>query len=181
MRKQSQYIQWECLVEWAANNDLILLHNPKGAASFTSRRWNTGTNPDLTFASAGPDNRLPDRCVLKKFPWSQHRPLLITFAKLMAQAPNEPVKQWNFHKADWNYYSLLTNETYEDFCSTIIKVTKDPSHAVAGTTTYHVVMRSVKVFIAPSWMPPTRKSLAVLLHHCCPILTIEDRNSGMKS
>ena len=40
-----QHVQWgyranttngECLVEWAANNNLMLLHNPKGAASFTS-------------------------------------------------------------------------------------------------------------------------------------------------
>ena len=37
-----QHLQWgyigntsngECLVEWAANNNLMLLHNPKGAAS----------------------------------------------------------------------------------------------------------------------------------------------------
>ena len=33
---------------------------------------NTGTNPDLTFASAGPNSRLPDRRVLDKFPRSQH-------------------------------------------------------------------------------------------------------------
>ena len=41
-------------------------------------RWNTGTNPDLAFASVGPNSYLPDRRVLKKFPMSQHRPSLIT-------------------------------------------------------------------------------------------------------
>ena len=69
------HVQWEYrhnisngefLVEWAAGNNLMLLHNPKGAASFTSGCWNTGTNPDLTFASAGPDNRLSDRYMLVK-------------------------------------------------------------------------------------------------------------------
>ena len=49
----------ECLVELAANNNLMLLENPKGAASFTSGRWNTGANPDLAFSSARADNRLP--------------------------------------------------------------------------------------------------------------------------
>ena len=75
------HVQWgyrantsngECLVEWAANNNLMLLHNPKGATSFTSGCWNTGTNPDPAFVSAGPNNRLPDRCVLEKFSRSQH-------------------------------------------------------------------------------------------------------------
>ena len=77
----SQHVQWvyksstsngECLVEWVENNNLMLLHNPKGAANFTSRNWNIGTNPDLAFTSAKPDNRLPDRCVIEKFPQSQH-------------------------------------------------------------------------------------------------------------
>ena len=64
------HLMGKCLVEWAANNNLMLLHNPKGAVTFTSGRWNTGTNLDLAFVSAGPDNRLQDRCVLEKFPHS---------------------------------------------------------------------------------------------------------------
>ena len=129
----------ECLVEWAAYNDLILLHNPKGAANFTSGRWNTGTNPDLAFASTGPDNMLPDRCVLEKFPRSRHRPSLTTAVKLVAPVLSEPMKRWNFRKADWNNYSLFTNkatqsltsssitnveEAYQDLCSAVIKAAK---------------------------------------------------------
>ena len=53
-------------------NCLALLYNAKDAASFYSGRWNTGTNPDLAFASVGPNSRLPDRRVLEKFPRSQH-------------------------------------------------------------------------------------------------------------
>ena len=92
-----QHVQWgyrtntsnvECLVEWAANNNLVLLYNPKGAVIFTSMSWNTGTNLELAFASAGPENRLPDRCMLEKFTQSQHRPSLITVAKLMATVPS---------------------------------------------------------------------------------------------
>ena len=44
----------ECLAGWASINCLALLYNAKDAASFYSGRWNTGTNPDLAFASVGP-------------------------------------------------------------------------------------------------------------------------------
>ena len=58
----------ECLAGWASINCLALLYNAKDAASFYSGRWNTATNPDLAFASIGPNSRLPDRHVLDKFP-----------------------------------------------------------------------------------------------------------------
>ena len=136
-----------------------------------------------------------NRCVLEKFPRSQHRPSFITAAKLMAPVPSEPVKRWNFCKVDWNHYSLLTNEAtqnltssstanveeaYQDFCSALSKQPKGPSHVVAKTTTYCVGIRSVAVFISPSWMPPTGKNLAVLPQHYCPILTSEGVNDRMK-
>ena len=62
----------------ATSNNLGLLFNPKETPSFFSRRCNVDTNPDLAFASFGQDSRLPDRRVLGNFPWSQHRPSLIT-------------------------------------------------------------------------------------------------------
>ena len=46
----------ECLVAWASLNDLVPLHDPKDVATFHFGRWNTGTNPDLTFVSVGPDS-----------------------------------------------------------------------------------------------------------------------------
>ena len=60
-----------CLAGWASINCLALLYNAKDAASFYSGRWNTGTNPDLAFASIGPNSRLLDKRVLEKFPRSQ--------------------------------------------------------------------------------------------------------------
>ena len=101
----------EHLAAWAANNNFALLYNPKDAASFLSGRWGTGTNLDLAFASIDSDSPLPDRRVLEKFPQSQHRPLLITAPKLVTPIPSAPVKRWNFRKADWKYYSLLTNKS----------------------------------------------------------------------
>ena len=51
----------KCLAGWTSINCLALLYNSKDAASFYSSPWNTGTNPDLDFASVGPNSRLPDK------------------------------------------------------------------------------------------------------------------------
>ena len=45
----------ERLVAWTSLNGFVARHNPKDVATFHSGRWNTGTNPDLTFVSVGPD------------------------------------------------------------------------------------------------------------------------------
>ena len=82
----------ECLAGWASMNNLTLLYNAKDAASFYSGCWNTGTNPDLAFASIGPNSCLPDRNVLEKFPRSQHQPLLITPLRFAMAVPSMPVK-----------------------------------------------------------------------------------------
>ena len=92
------------------------VYNAKDAASFYSSRWNTGTNPDLAFASVCPNSCLPDRRVLDKFPRSQHRPSLITPLPRFAMAvPSMPVKRWNFRKAKWSHYIALTNKFTKDF------------------------------------------------------------------
>ena len=118
---------------------LALLYNAKDAASFYSGRWNTGTNPDLTFGSVGPNSRLPDRHVLEKFPRSQHRPSFITTPTFAMAVPSMPFKRWNFRKAKWSHYIALTNKfaktllppylldvdaAYQDFCNTIKKASK---------------------------------------------------------
>ena len=95
---------------WASINCLALLYNAKDAASFYSSRWNIDTNPDLAFASVGPNSRLPDRRVLEKFPMSQHRPSLITPPRFVMAVPSMPVKRWNFRKAKWSNYIALTNK-----------------------------------------------------------------------
>ena len=109
----------ECLAGWASVNCLALLYNAKDAASFYSGRWNTGTNPDLAFASVGPNSRLPDRRVLEKFPRSQHRPSLITPPRFAMAVPSMPVKRWNFRKAKPN-----VNPSIKPFCSLLRETTQ---------------------------------------------------------
>jgi len=124
---------------WATSNSLGPLYDPKQTASFFSHRWNVGTNPFLAFGSFGQDSRLPDGCVLGKFPRSQHRPSLITPPKLKVPAHSDPVKCWNFRKADWKRFCLLTGESverlpppdasniegaYQDFCESLLSAAK---------------------------------------------------------
>jgi len=142
-----QHVNWgynktsddESLDTWATSNNLGLLYNPKETASFFSHRWNVGTNPDLAFASFVQDSRLPERRVLGKIPRSQHRPPLITPLKLKVPTHSDPVKHWNFRKADWKWFCLLTDESverllppgtsnieraYQDFCKSLISAAK---------------------------------------------------------
>ncbi|UYV81433.1 hypothetical protein LAZ67_20001180, partial [Cordylochernes scorpioides] len=69
----------ELLEEWANNNLLHLIYNPKQNGSFSSGRWNTRTNPDLCFVSTDHNNKpIPTtKRILKKFPKSQHHPIIL--------------------------------------------------------------------------------------------------------
>jgi len=91
----------ESLASWAAANNLELLHNAKGAASFSSHRWKVGTNSHLGFASVSQDSRLSDRRVLGKFPRSRPRPSLYSVS----------VKRWNFRKSGRKRFDLLTGKS----------------------------------------------------------------------
>ena len=150
----------ECSAGWASVNSLALLYNAKEATSFSSGGWNTGTNPDLAFASVGPNSCLPDRRALEKFPRSQHRPSLITTQNLTLSMPSMPVKQWNFCKANWSHYSALKNQfaknllppdlfdvnvAYQDFVTSSRKHPKRLSHAVIEIIIVRVGMRSVNL------------------------------------
>ena len=129
----------ECLASWTSINSLTLLCNAKNAASFYSGRWNTGTNPDLAFASVRPNSRLPDRRVLEKFPRSQHRPSLITHQDVLCQCQACLLSNEISAGLKWSHYIALTNKfaktllppdsldldaAYQDFCNTIKKAAK---------------------------------------------------------
>ena len=130
----------ECLVAWASLGGLVPLHDTKDVATFNSGRWNTGTNPDLTFVSVGLDSRVPDRRILEKFSRSQHRPSLTVPPKIALPVPSKPVERWDFRKANWSYYNALTNKlaksllppdspdvdlVYQYFCNVIRRAIKN--------------------------------------------------------
>lgn len=128
-----------CLAEWASVNNMTLLYNPKEPDSFHSARWNSGTNPDLAFASSIKYQSPVVRHVLEKFPRTQHRPSLITSVPLVAPTSSKPVRRWNFRKADWDKFKLLTNQatqtlpppdskdsdsSYKAYCNMLINAAK---------------------------------------------------------
>ena len=129
----------ECLANWAAQGNLVLLHIPKNAPSFFSGRWHISTNPDLAIANVSYEIWSLDRSILEKFRSSQHRPSLITAAKLVTTVPKAAHKRWNFRKANWDLYCLITDklakdlpfpdsrcvdEAYQDFCYSILQAAK---------------------------------------------------------
>ena len=93
----------QCLVAWVSLNNCVPLHDPKDVDTFHSGCWNTGTNPDLTLVSVGPDSRVPDRRILEKFSRSQHQPSLIVPPRFALPVPSKPVQRWNFRKANWSH------------------------------------------------------------------------------
>ena len=175
----------ECLAGWASINCLALLYNAKDAASFYSGRWNTGTNPDLAFASVGLNSRLPDRRVLDKFSRSQHRPSLITAPRFAMAVPSMPVKRWNFRKAKWSHYIALTNKFAKtllppdslDVDATRTSVTslrKQPKrlpHASIEITILSVGLQSVNPSIKPFCSLLRETTQVWLLQLCLPSLT----------
>ena len=176
----------ECLAGWVSINCLALLYNAKDAVSFYSGRWNTGINPDLAFASAGSNSRLPDRRVLEKFPRSQHRPSLITPPRFSMAVPSTPVKPWNFRKAKWSHYIALTNKfaktllppdlldvdaAYKDFCTPLRKQPRRLSHAGIEITIFRVGMQSVNPSIKLSCSLLRETTQVWLLQLCLPSLT----------
>ena len=129
---------------WASLNGLVHLHDPKNVTTFHSGRWNTAITSDLTFVSVGPDSRVPDRRILKKFPRSQHRPSPIVPPRLALPVPSKPVKRWNFSKANCSHYntkSLLpphlpdVDLAYQDFCNVIRTAVKN---SIVEITTHRV-------------------------------------------
>jgi len=100
----------QSLDSWATSNNLWLLYDPKETASSSSHRWNVDTNPHLALVSLGQDKQLPDRRGLGKFPWAQHRPSLITTPTLKVPVCSDPMRAWNFRKAD---FCLLTGQSVE--------------------------------------------------------------------
>ena len=138
-RCRTSSVVGDCLVAWASLNGPVPLHGTKDVATFHSGRWNTGTNPDLTFVSVGPDSRIADRRIVEKFPRSQHRPSLIVPPKLALPVPSKPVKRWNFYKTNWSHYNTLTNELAKN-----LLLPNLPDVDLAYQDFYHVIRTAAK-------------------------------------
>ena len=109
--------------------------------------------------------------------------------------PSMPVKRWNFRKAEWSHYIALTNKfaktllppdsfdvvaAYQDFCNTIVKVSKRLSHAGIEITIFRVGMQSVNASIKPFCSLLRETTQVWLLQLCFPSLTESEGIDGPK-
>lgn len=94
----------DLLENWAEGKDLKLLHDPKLAASFNSRRWRRGYNPDLIFTS----NTISSRCTKRleePIPGTQHRPITCEINAVVKPETVSFNRRFNFKRANWDGFS----------------------------------------------------------------------------
>ena len=110
----------------------------------------------MAFENVSHESWSLNRRTPKKFCKSQHRPSLITAAKLVTTVPSAPHKRWNFRKINWELYRLITDKLAKDlpspdsrnvwmkhiriFATPSFKQQRDLSHVAADLTTDHVRM-----------------------------------------
>ncbi|KAG5886778.1 hypothetical protein JTB14_032269 [Gonioctena quinquepunctata] len=117
------YVSWgystndengESLSNWMDKLDLHLIYDAKDLKTFHSARWPSDTNPDLCFVTTD-SSQVPlphTRKVMRSFPRSQHRPVIINIGIQVPVIKSTPKPRWNFRKADWATYSKKSIHTY---------------------------------------------------------------------
>ena len=176
----------ECLAGWASINCLALLYNAKDAASFYSDCWNTGTNPDLAFASIGPNSCLPDRQVLESFLGHNINLRLLHHQGLLWQCqaclssngtfarPNGVttlLRQINSQRLGYCLIHLMWMWLTRTSVTPLRKQPKRLSHTGIKITIFRVGMQSVNPSIKPSCSLLRETTQVWLLQLCLPSLT----------
>ena len=99
--------------DWQIDNKIALLNDPEDHPTFYSRRWCTTSSPDLAFAT---DDfaKISTRKIDHQLSTSDHRPVIITVDFNSKPEIKKALARWNFKKADWNKYGLLSDLYLED-------------------------------------------------------------------
>jgi len=119
--------------EWAENELLDLIHDPKLHYSFNSGRWKKGYNPDLIFVSSNISQQcLKDVCT--PIPKTQHRALKLQINKVIRPESIPFKRRFNYKKANWEKYREAidkeiqnlepTPENYELFANKVRKISR---------------------------------------------------------
>jgi ribonuclease HI len=93
-------------------SNLKLMQSKKTPPTLLHRAHGTTSRPDLTMVSADILDKTTIK-VLGDLGGSDHKPTLITYAKLCGKAKPMRKKLWNFKKANWKKYQNLTDDTLE--------------------------------------------------------------------
>ena len=123
----------ELVEDWAENQRLSLIHNPKLPSSFNNGRWRRGYNPDIIFAT----NRIAGCCnkiVMEPIPRSQHRPIGVQVNAAITVQTVPFRRRFNLKKANWEQYAHqldasvenipATAECYDQFVNALRKVAR---------------------------------------------------------
>ena len=123
----------ELVEDWAENQILRLIHDPKLPSSFYSGRWRRGYNPDIIFAT----NRIAGCCnkiVMEPVSRSQHRPIGVQVNAAITVQTVPFRRRFNLRKANWEQYAYqldaavenipATAECYDQFVNALRKVAR---------------------------------------------------------
>ena len=124
----------ELVEDWADNQRLTLIHDPKLPSSFSSGRWRRVYNPGIIFAT----NRIAGCCnkiVMEPVPRSQHRPIGVQVDAAITVVQTVPFRRrFNLKKANWEQYAYQLDaaveniptkaECYDQFVNTLRKVAR---------------------------------------------------------
>lgn len=101
------------VADWMIREDLTLLFNSTDPGTFRSTRWNRSSTPDLCFVSKNADGSIQPatRRILRGFPNSQHRPIVVEIGLKMPLVRADKRNRWNFNKADWNKFAQIIVQT----------------------------------------------------------------------
>ena len=75
------------LIQATEKMGLELIHDPKLEASFNSRRWGRGYNPDLIFVTHAITSMMK-KSMMKPIPGSQHRPICLSVKSVITSKSN---------------------------------------------------------------------------------------------
>jgi len=126
----------DVLDEWITLNNLHLVYSSKDKGTFFSARWQKEYTPDLSIVSRTSlnDNTMATRQVMRDFPHSQHRPVIIKYGLQIPTVLSIPKPRWNFRRASWKQYAKEVDHllqwippvanNYESFIEVIKTVAK---------------------------------------------------------
>lgn len=103
------------LMNWMMREDYSLLHSASDPGTFFSKRWNRTYSPDLCFLSKDMyGTAVPaTRRILRGFPNSQHRPIIINVGMQLPLIRAVSNNKWNFSKAIWEMFSQIVDRTIQ--------------------------------------------------------------------
>jgi hypothetical protein len=125
------YADGNWLLEWMTLNKLHLIYH-----LFKSARWGNDYTPDLTIVTRAPvdDNTLCNRYIIKSFPRSQHRPVLLHYGICVPLTESIEKPRWNFSSVDWEsfaadidhvvWFILACSDSYARFSNAIRAASK---------------------------------------------------------